>query len=66
MFVLHLLKLTYGSPRLDKNRMPTVWNLYAEGDYAKMYKSFYDFGKTVFLNREEAEVALKKMNKTDI
>lgn len=30
----------------------------AESDYTKMYKRFYDFGKTVFLTKEEAEAAL--------
>lgn len=37
-----------------------VWNVYAETDYTKEYFKFFDFGKTVFLTREEAEAALKK------
>ena len=36
-----------------------VWNLYLVGTYTYAYKSFYDFGKTVFLTREAAEQALK-------
>lgn len=49
----------FGSPRWSKNNGIESWNIYAEGDYCKMYKSFYDFGRTVFLTREEAEAALK-------
>jgi len=36
-----------------------VWNVYLEDDYTKAYRIFSDFGKTVFLTREEAESALK-------
>ncbi len=36
-----------------------------ENDNMLQFK-FSDFGKTVFLTREEAEAALKKMNKTDV
>ena len=32
-----------------------IWNVYAETDYTKGYFKFFDFGKTVFLTREEAE-----------
>lgn len=32
-----------------------VWNVYAETDYTKDYFKFFDFGKTVFLTRQEAE-----------
>ena len=49
--------LPYGSVRWIKGEEPTVWNIYATHDYTKMYKNFYDFGKTVFLTREEAEKA---------
>lgn len=52
--------VTFGSPRLLKDNEIEVWNIYAESDYCKMYKSFYDIGKTVFLTREEAEVVLKE------
>lgn len=38
-----------------------VWNVYAETDYTKAYFKFFDFGKTVFLTREEAEAALKEL-----
>ena len=36
-----------------------VWNVYLIGTYTYAYKSFYDFGKTVFLTRDAAEQALK-------
>ena len=41
-----------------------VWNIYAESDYTKMYKSFYDIGTSVFLTREEAEVKLKEIEES--
>lgn len=40
-----------------------VWNVYAETDYTKAYFKFFDFGKTVFLTREEAEAALKELER---
>lgn len=40
-------------------RKGKVWNVYLEDDYSKAYRSFYDFGKTVFLTQKEAEAALK-------
>lgn len=52
--------VTFGSPRVLKDNEIEVWNIYAESDYCKMYKSFYDIGRTVFLTREEAEVVLKE------
>lgn len=52
--------VTFGSPRLLKDNEIEVWNIYAESDCCKMYKSFYDIGKTVFLTRKEAEAALKE------
>lgn len=51
--------VAYGTPRLDKKGVPTVWNIYAESDYTYMYKSFYDIGKTVFLTEKEALEALE-------
>ena len=38
-----------------------VWNVYAETDYTKGYFKFFDFGKTVFLTRTDAERALAEM-----
>ncbi len=38
-----------------------AWNAYLEGRYVKAYRSFYDFGKTVFLTRQEAEDKLAEM-----
>ncbi len=38
-----------------------IWNVYAETDYTKEYFKFFDFGREVFLSREEAESALKKL-----
>lgn len=49
----------YGQIKNDKNGNICVWNVYAESDYTYMYKSFYDFGKTVFLNEPEAQEALE-------
>lgn len=49
-----------GSIRLHKG-IYEVWNVYAETDYTKAYFKFFDFGKTVFLTREEAEAALKEL-----
>lgn len=41
-------------------RKGKVWNVYLEDECSKTYRSFYDFGKTVFHTREEAEAALKR------
>lgn len=38
-----------------------IWNVYAETDYTKAYFKFFDFGKTVFLTKEEAETTLKEL-----
>ncbi len=38
-----------------------VWNVYAETDYTKDYFKFFDFGKTVFLTRQEARDKLAEM-----
>ena len=40
-----------------------IWNVYAETDYTKAYFKFFDFGKTVFLTRAEAEAALKEFKR---
>lgn len=42
-----------------------VWNVYLEDNYTKAYRSFYDFGKTVFLFSEEANSALNRMLETE-
>lgn len=39
-----------------------VWNVYAESDYTKAYFKFLDFGKTVFITKEEAEAASKELS----
>lgn len=52
----------YGALRQVKKDI-TIWNIYAESDYTYMYKSFADFGKTVFSTKEEAEKKLKEMEK---
>lgn len=46
----------FGSVRKGK-----CWNVYLENDYTKAYRSFYDFGKTVFLTQAAAEEALREM-----
>ncbi len=40
-----------------------IWNVYAETDYTKAYFKFFDFGKTVFLTKEEAETTLKELER---
>lgn len=52
----------YGAIRNHKG-VCEVWNVYAETGYTKEYFKFFDFGKTVFLAREEAETALKKLER---
>lgn len=52
----------YGAFRQAKKDI-TIWNIYAESDYTYMYKSFADFGKTVFSTKEEAEKKLEEMKK---
>lgn len=37
-----------------------TWNVYLESTDGKAYRSFYDFGRSVFLTEEEAKAALKK------
>lgn len=54
----------YGALRQVKKDI-TIWNIYAESDYTYMYKSFADFGKTVFSTKEEAEKKLEEMKKND-
>ena len=49
----------YGALRQVKKDI-TIWNIYAESDYTYMYKSFADFGKTVFSTKEEAEKKLEE------
>lgn len=39
-----------------------VWNIYVEADYTKAYFKFLDFGKTVFITKEEAEAASKELS----
>lgn len=39
-----------------------VWNVYAETDYTKCYFKFFDFCKTVFPTKEEAEAVLKELS----
>lgn len=50
----------YGTLRQVK-KDKTIWNIYAESDYTYMYKSFVDFGKTVFNTKEEAEKKLEEL-----
>lgn len=52
----------YGTLRQVKKDI-TIWNIYAESDYTYMYKSFADFGKTVFSTKEEAEKKMEEMKK---
>ncbi len=55
----------YGTLKQVKKDI-TIWNIYAESDYTYMYKSFADFGKTVFSTKEEAEKKLEEMKKNGI
>ena len=52
----------YGAVRNYKGTCE-VWNIYAETDYTKAYFKFFDFEKTVFLTREEAEAALEELER---
>lgn len=49
----------YGTLRQVKKDV-TIWNIYAESDYTYVYKNFTDFGKTVFITKEEAEKKLEE------
>lgn len=50
----------YGSVHMD------VWNIYAEDDYCKTYKSFYELGKTFTFSKEEADKICKELNEKRI
>ena len=52
--------IEYGALRQVKKDI-TIWNIYAESDYTYMYKSFADFGKTVFSTKKEAEKKLEEI-----
>ena len=39
----------------------TIWNFYLEDKYSKSYCRYFDFGRTVFHTREEAEEKLKEL-----
>lgn len=41
-----------------------AWNVYLENECTKAYRSFYDFGRTVFLSPEEADAALNKIKES--
>ena len=47
----------YGSVHMD------VWNIYAEDDYCKVYKSFYELGRTFTFDEIEADKICKELNK---
>lgn len=49
----------------NHNGVCEVWNAYAETDYTKEYFKFFDFGRTVFITREEAEAALEKIGQEE-
>ncbi len=55
--------IPYGELRYT-SRSYSMWNIYAESDYTKMYKSLYDIGTTVFLTKEEAEAKLKELEES--
>lgn len=60
----HIFKMMVCAVNLfGDTRKGKTWNVYLEciDDCSKSYRSFYDFGKTVFLTRDEAEEALKRM-----
>lgn len=52
----------YGSI-YNSQKEPFLWNVYLEDKdgFGYSYATFYDFGKSVFLTREEAELKLKEM-----
>ena len=53
--------LPYGSVLWVKGRDPIIWHIYATSDYTEMYKSFYDFGKSLFITEEGAKEKLKEL-----
>lgn len=55
--------IPYGELRYA-SRSYSMWNIYAESDYTKMYKSFYDIGTSLFLTQEEAEAKLAEMEES--
>lgn len=55
--------IPYGSIRWVKMNGPKIWHIYAVSAHLNRYMNFNDFGKTVFLTKEEAEKALEKTNK---
>lgn len=55
-----IVVIPYGEPRYT-TRSYSVWNIYAESDYTKMYKRFYDIGISVFLSEEAAKEKLKEL-----
>lgn len=45
----------------EEKEISRVYNLFLDGNVYYKHCTFYDFGKTVFLTREEAEKALAEM-----
>lgn len=43
-------------------RKGKVWNVYLEDECTKAYRSFYDFGQTVFHSEEEANAKKKELD----
>ena len=65
--ITRILKMTVGKVipfgdyyKSSVEEYSKLWNLYLFDKYSYSYKSFYDFGKTVFLTKEEAEAKLKE------
>lgn len=56
----------YGSVMWIKMTDPVIWHIYAESSQTYTYKNFYDFEKTIFVTKEEAEKKLKEMEKCRI
>lgn len=50
----------FGSIRQIKGKEPQLWNIYAESDSTKMYKNFYEEGKSWFVDMSEALAALEE------
>ena len=52
----------YGSCNSIVDGIPKVWNIYAEDNYCKTYKSFYELGRTFTFDEIEADKICKELN----
>lgn len=58
--------IPFGSIMWIKMTEPRIWHIHAESSQTYTYKNFYDFGKTVFATKEEAEKELREIEECRI